>query len=317
MAVEQGVLQVQGTFNGFGERCGNANLSVIIPNLQIKRGKKCLKEEGLRELTSACRYISEIANLPHNERQPYVGNSAFAHKGGMHIDGVQKNQHSFEHIPPELVGNERRILMSEVSGRSTILKKIQKIAPWVDKESPETKLIIDRLKQLEYEGYQFEGAESSFELMIRRALGKAKTFFEVKDFRVLCEEHWQNDYSASAIVKVKVDDNEEVVAAEGDGPVNALDKALRKALEIFYPQLKKMRLTDYKVRVLDTTQATAAKVRVHIESTDGKRVWGTVGLSTSIIEASWDALVDSIEYFLYLNGNASSGDECEEVNNVV
>lgn len=317
MAVEQGVLQVQGTFNGFGERCGNANLSVIIPNLQIKRGKKCIKEEGLRELTSACRYISEIANLPHNERQPYVGNSAFAHKGGMHIDGVQKNQHSFEHIPPELVGNERRILMSEVSGRSTILKKIQKIAPWVDKESPETKLIIDRLKQLEYEGYQFEGAESSFELMIRRALGKAKTFFEVKDFRVLCEEHWQNDYSASAIVKVKVDDNEEVVAAEGDGPVNALDKALRKALEIFYPQLKKMRLTDYKVRVLDTTQATAAKVRVHIESTDGKRVWGTVGLSTSIIEASWDALVDSIEYFLYLNGNASSGDECEEVNNVV
>lgn len=317
MAVEQGVRQVQGTFNGFGERCGNANLSVIIPNLQIKRGRKCIKEQGLRELTSASRYISEIANLPHNERQPYVGNSAFAHKGGMHIDGVQKNQHSFEHIPPELVGNERRILMSEVSGRSTILKKIQKIAPWVDKESPETKLIIDKLKQLEYEGYQFEGAESSFELMIRRALGKAKTFFEVKDFRVLCEEHWQNDYSASAIVKVKVDGTEEVVAAEGDGPVNALDKALRKALEIFYPQLKEMRLTDYKVRVLDTTQATAAKVRVHIESTDGKRVWGTVGLSTSIIEASWDALVDSIEYFLYLNGNASNKEECKEVNNVV
>jgi len=317
MAVEQGVRQVQGTFNGFGERCGNANLSVIIANLQIKRGRKCIKEQGLRELTSASRYISEIANLPHNERQPYVGNSAFAHKGGMHIDGVQKNQHSFEHIPPELVGNERRILMSEVSGRSTILKKIQKIAPWVDKESPETKLIIDKLKQLEYEGYQFEGAESSFELMIRRALGKTKTFFEVKDFRVLCEEHWQNDYSASAIVKVKVGDTEEVVAAEGDGPVNALDKALRKALEIFYPQLKKMRLTDYKVRVLDTTQATAAKVRVHIESTDGKRVWGTVGLSTSIIEASWDALVDSIEYFLYLNGNASSENESEDINNIV
>ncbi|MFY9175963.1 MAG: citramalate synthase, partial [Caldicoprobacterales bacterium] len=317
VAVEQGVRQVQGTFNGFGERCGNANLSVIIPNLQIKRSKKCIKDEGLRELTAACRYISEIANLPHNERQPYVGNSAFAHKGGMHIDGVQKNQHSFEHIPPELVGNERRILMSEVSGRSTILKRIQKIAPWVDKGSEETKLIIDKLKQLEYEGYQFEGAESSFELMIRRALGKAKTFFEVKDFRVLCEEHWQNDYSASAIVKVAVDGIEEVVAAEGDGPVNALDKALRKALEIFYPQLKRMRLTDYKVRVLDTTQATAAKVRVHIESTDGIRVWGTVGLSTSIIEASWDALVDSIEYFLYLNGNASSEEENEEIDNVV
>ncbi len=313
MAVEQGVVQVQGTFNGYGERCGNANLSVIIPNLQIKRGKLCIKEEGLQELSSASRYISELANLPHNERQPYVGNSAFAHKGGMHIDGVQKNRNSFEHIEPELVGNQRRILMSEVSGRSTILKKIQKVVPWVEKESEETKLIIDKLKQLEYEGYQFEGAESSFELMVRRALGKAKTFFEVKDFRVLCEEHWQNDYSASAIVKVRVGDSEEVIAAEGDGPVNALDRALRKALEIFYPQLKRMRLTDYKVRVLDTTKATAAKVRVHIESTDGQRVWGTVGLSTNIIEASWDALVDSIEYFLYLNGNASS----EDINYVI
>lgn len=162
-------------------------------------------------------------------------------------------------------------------------------------------MIIDKLKQLEYEGYQFEGAESSFELMIRRALGKTLNFFEVKDFRVLCEEHWQNDYNATAMLKVKVDGIEETVAAEGDGPVNALDKALRKALEIFYPELKKMRLVDYKVRVLDSTLATAAKVRVHIESTDGQRVWGTVGVSTNIIEASWDALVDSIEYFLYLN----------------
>ncbi|NLJ40494.1 MAG: citramalate synthase [Clostridiales bacterium] len=306
MAVEEGAIQVQGTFNGYGERCGNANLSVIIPNLQLKRNKFCIGESELRELSSACRYISELANLPHDERQPYVGNSAFAHKGGMHIDGVQKNQHSFEHISPELVGNERRILMSEVSGRSTILKRIQKTAPWVTKDSEETILIMDKLKELEYHGYQFEGAESSFELMVKRVLGKAKTFFDVKDFRVLCEEHWQNDYSASAIVKVGVEGNEEVIAAEGDGPVNALDKALRKALEIFYPQLKKMRLTDYKVRVLDTTKATAAKVRVHIESTDGRRVWGTVGLSSNIIEASWDALVDSIEYFLYLNGNSDN-----------
>ena len=303
VAVEEGANQVQGTFNGYGERCGNANLSVIIPNLQLKRGKVCIKEEGMSELSATCRYISEIANLPFNERQPYVGRSAFAHKGGMHIDAVQKNQHSFEHIVPELVGNERRILMSEVSGRSTILKGIQKVAPWVSKESGETILIMDKLKQLEHEGYQFEGAESSFELMVKRALGKAKTFFEVKDFRVLCEEHWQNDYSASAIVKVKVDGSEEVIAAEGDGPVNALDRALRKALEIFYPQLKRMRLTDYKVRVVDTAKATAAEVRVHIESTDGERVWGTVGLSSNIIEASWNALVDSIEYFLYMEGN--------------
>ena len=301
MAVEHGAVQVQGTFNGYGERCGNANLCTIIPNLQIKRGKICIPEDKMKELTPVSRYISELANLPHDERQPYVGNSAFAHKGGMHIDAVQKNSSSFEHIPPEKVGNERRILMSEVSGRSTILSKIQKVAPWVNKESKETKMIIDKLKQLEYEGYQFEGAESSFELMIRRALGKAHTFFEVKDFRVLCEEHWQNDYNATAMLKVKVDGTEETVAAEGDGPVNALDKALRKGLEIFYPELKKMRLIDYKVRVLDSTLATAARVRVHIESTDGQRVWGTVGLSTNIIEASWNALVDSIEYFLYLN----------------
>ncbi|HZJ57120.1 MAG TPA: citramalate synthase [Clostridia bacterium] len=303
VAVEAGANQVQGTFNGYGERCGNANLSVIIPNLQLKRGKVCIKEEGMKELSAACRYISEIANLPFNERQPYVGRSAFAHKGGMHIDGVQKNQHSFEHIVPELVGNERRILMSEVSGRSTILRGIQRVVPQVSKESEETILIMDKLKQLEHEGYQFEGAESSFELMVRRVLGKSKIFFDVKDFRVLCEEHWQNDYSASAIIKLKVDGNEEIIAAEGDGPVNALDTALRKALEIFYPQLKRMRLTDYKVRVVDTTKGTAAKVRVHIESTDGKRVWGTVGLSSNIIEASWNALIDSIEYFLYLNGN--------------
>lgn len=299
MAVEQGVVQVQGTFNGYGERCGNANLCTIIPNLQLKRNFYCVPPHSIAQLTSVSRYISELANMAPNERDPYVGNCAFAHKGGMHVDAILKNPASFEHVPPESVGNERRILMSEVAGRSTILGKIQKVAPWVTKTSPEVQQIIDELKRLEHEGYQFEGAESSFELLVRRALGKDHKFFEVKDFRVLCEEPWQGDYSASAIIKVKVDGVEEVTAAEGDGPVNALDKALRKALEVFYPQLKKMRLTDYKVRVLDTSKATAAKVRVHIESTDGERVWGTVGVSTNIIEASWNALVDSIEYFLY------------------
>nr|PZN10371.1 MAG: citramalate synthase [Caldicoprobacter oshimai] len=299
MAVEQGVVQVQGTFNGYGERCGNANLCTIIPNLQLKRNFYCVPPQSIAGLTSVSRYISELANMAPNERDPYVGNCAFAHKGGMHVDAILKNPASFEHVPPESVGNERRILMSEVAGRSTILGKIQKVAPWVTKSSPEVQKIIDELKRLEHEGYQFEGAESSFELLVRRALGKDHKFFEVKDFRVLCEEPWQGDYSASAIIKVRVDGVEEVTAAEGDGPVNALDKALRKALEVFYPQLKKMRLTDYKVRVLDTSKATAAKVRVHIESTDGERVWGTVGVSTNIIEASWNALVDSIEYFLY------------------
>ena len=299
MAVESGATQVQGTVNGYGERCGNANLCTVIPNLQLKMGKSCIPEENMKELTAVSRYISEVANLALNLRQPYVGNSAFAHKGGMHIDAVQKNPHSFEHIPPELVGNKRRILMSEVSGRSTILAKIQEVAPWVTKSSPETQELIDELKRLEYEGYQFEGAESSFELMVRRKLGKHKKFFHVRDFRVLSEEHWKGDYSASATIKVQVDGVDEITAAEGDGPVNALDKALRKALQMFYPSLSRMRLTDYKVRVLDTSKATAAKVRVHIESTDGERVWGTVGVSTNIIEASWLALIDSIEYFLY------------------
>ncbi len=299
MAIEAGACHVQGTINGIGERSGNANLCTIIPNLQLKKGYSCVPKEQMENLFVVSRTISELANLVPNERDPYVGRSAFAHKGGMHIDAIRKNPLSFEHIDPSLVGNERRILMSEVSGRSTILKRIQEVLPWADKNSPETQLIMDEMKRLEHEGYQFEGAETSFELLVRRVLKKDIKFFNVKDFRVLCEEHWQDDYSASAIIKVEVDGVEEISAAEGDGPVNALDKALRKALQIFYPQLDKMRLTDYKVRVLDTDKATAAKVRVHIESTDGQKVWGTVGVSTNIIEASWDALVDSIEYFLY------------------
>ncbi|MDP4090710.1 MAG: alpha-isopropylmalate synthase regulatory domain-containing protein, partial [Bacillota bacterium] len=206
---------------------------------------------------------------------------------------------SFEHIKPELVGNSRRILMSEVSGKSTVVKKIQKVAPWISKDSSEAQGIIDRLKQLEYDGYQFEGADSSFELMVRSMLGLKEEFFEVQDFRVHCEDKWEEKYSAYAVIKIMVDGVEEITAAEGDGPVNAMDRALRQALRRFYPHLSKIRLTDYKVRVLETTEATAAKVRVHIETTDGDNTWGTVGVSTNIIEASWRALVDSIEYFLY------------------
>lgn len=298
-AVEMGAVQVQGTINGYGERCGNANLCTIIPNLQLKRGYFCVPDANMERLTSVSRYVSELANLTFNERDPYVGNSAFAHKGGMHIDAVQKNAASFEHISPESVGNERRVLMSEVSGKSTILAKVQKIAPWISKNSDEMQKIIDRLKQLEHDGYQFEGAEGSFELMVRRLLGKDNPFFEVKSFTVLCEEHWQEDLSAQATIKIRVDGIEELTAAEGDGPVNALDKALRKALEVFYPQLNQMRLIDFKVRVLDTDKATAAKVRVHIESTEGDETWSTMGVSSNIIEASWNALIDSIEYFLY------------------
>ncbi|MFZ5969596.1 MAG: citramalate synthase [Bacillota bacterium] len=298
LAVEHGARQVQGTFNGYGERSGNANLCTIIPNLQLKMQKACIPEAYMAELTSVSRYISEIANLGPNERDPYVGHNAFAHKGGMHIDGVLKNTSSFEHMSPDLVGNERKLLMSEVSGKSTVLSKIQRFAPWVTKESPEAQNLINRLKQLEYEGYQFEGAESSFELMVRRELTEHKNFFHTNFYKVLCEEHQKVGHNALATVKMEVGDSEEVTTAQGNGPVNALDKALRKALEVFYPQISRMWLTDYKVRVLDTTETTASQVRVHIEFTDGSRTWGTVGVSTDIIEASWNALTDAVEYFL-------------------
>ncbi|NLY10849.1 MAG: citramalate synthase [Firmicutes bacterium] len=299
MAVDAGATHVQGTFNGIGERCGNANLCTIIPNLQLKKNYYCVESSQLANLTSTARLVAEIANVSLNERDPYVGRSAFAHKGGMHIDGVNKAPHSFEHISPELVGNERRFLMSEVAGRSTILAKIQKIAPRLSKDSPETKEIMSKLKELEHLGYQFEGAESSFELIIRKHLGKHRPFFELGHFKIVGEQLSQDqEFSSAAMIKVKVEDREEITAAEGNGPVNALDKALRKALEVFYPELKSLHLTDYKVRVLESTAATAAKVRVLIESTDGEDVWTTVGVSTDIIGASWIALVDSIEYKL-------------------
>lgn len=295
-AVEVGVTEVQGTFIGFGERCGNANLSTIISNLQLKLGYECLTEENLEQLTSTARFIAEIANIPLGDGAPYVGRSAFTHKGGMHIDGVNKNSKSFEHIDPTVVGNERRFLMSEVSGRSTILKQIQKVAPNIQKESKETAAIIKRLKELEHEGYQFEGAASTFELIIRKHLGKYKPFFELENFRIIGEKPDNGDkFGSYAMVKVNVDGHVKITAAEGDGPVNALDKALREALEKFYPELKTVYLTDYKVRVLDSKEATAAKVRVLISSTDGETEWTTVGVSTDIIAASLIALVDSIE----------------------
>lgn len=298
MAVEAGAAHVQGTYLGFGERCGNANLSTIIPNLQLKKGIMCIPEDKMVMLTHTARKIAEISNITMNERDPYVGNSAFAHKGGMHIDGVAKDSRSFEHIDPDLVGNKRRFLMSEVAGRRTILDKIREICPSVTKESPETEAIINRLKELEHQGYQFEGAESTFELLIRKQLGKYRPFFELESFKLITEQPSRSDHSASALIKVKVDGRSEITAAEGHGPVHALDRALRKALEVFYPELSSVHLTDFKVRVIDSESATAAKVRVLIESTDGESVWTTVGVSTDIIEASWIALVDSIEYKL-------------------
>lgn len=299
MAIEAGATHLQGTFTGFGERCGNADLSTLIANLQIKKGYDCIPKENMSELMHTARAVSETANLQLSIRQPYVGKCAFAHKGGMHVDGVLKNPRSFEHIDPSLVGNERQFLTSEVSGRTAILSMIQKIAPGVEKNSPETTAVIDKLKELEYEGYQFEGAEGGFELLVRKTLGKYKPFFELENFKIVTENPaTSDDNTASAMIKVKVDDKYEITAAEGEGPVNALDKALRKALEVFYPTLSSVHLTDYKVRVLDSTSATASKVRVLIESGDGTESWTTVGVSKDIIEASRKALVDSIEYKL-------------------
>ena len=299
MAVLGGATHVQGTIIGFGERCGNANLSTIIPNLQLKKDYICIEHDNIEKLTQVSRTVAEIANITLKNNMPYVGKSAFTHKAGMHIDGVTKASHSFEHIEPSQVGNERRFLMSEVAGRSTIVEKIQKLYPHLEKNHHKTTEIIDRIKSLEHKGYQFEGADGTFELLVRKTLGKYKPFFDVGEFKIIGEQPDINDRnSASAVIKLVVDGKKEVTAADGEGPVNALDKALRKALEGFYPELKNMHLTDYKVRVLNTKAATAAKTRVLIESTDGEDYWSTVGVSTDIIEASWIALVDSIEYKL-------------------
>ena len=298
VAVQAGATQVQGTINGIGERCGNANLCAIIPNVQLKLGLACLPEGNLVHLTSTARFVSEIANMPHNEKAAYVGNDAFAHKGGMHIDAVNKNPISYEHISPDAVGNCRRILMSEVAGRSTLLAKINQIDAALTKDSPETQRIVDKLKALEHEGYQFETAESSFELVVRKLLGKFQPSFELKEFKVIVNEPSLNGMNSSAMIKIAVGGEDEITAAEGDGPVNALDKAMRKALERFYPEICEMKLVDYKVRVLDSDKATAAKVRVLIESSDKTDSWTTIGVSTDVIDASWHALVDAIEYKL-------------------
>ena len=303
-AVEAGARQVQGTLVGFGERCGNACLATIIPTLQLKLGFDVLEPESLAQLTLTSHSVAEIANVSIPHGTAYIGRSAFTHKGGMHIDGIGKDPRSFEHINPELVGNERRMLMSEVAGRATILRRIQRFAPELGKDAPQTKQIIDTLKQMEMSGYQFEGAESSFELVIAKHLGKYKPYFVLDHYKTLGERplNGDPDMSHTAVVKVAVDDEMAIAVAQGDGPVHALDKALRKVLEDFYPLLSTVHLTDYKVRVLDSKEASAAKVRVLIETSDGEYSWSTVGVSTDIIEASWMALVDSIEYKLMKEG---------------
>ena len=298
-AVQAGACHIQGTFIGVGERCGNSNLSTIIPTLKFKMNYDVISNSIMSEFTSKARYIAEVSNIPLIDEMPYVGNSAFAHKGGMHVDAVYKSSDSYEHIKPEAVGNSRRFLVSEVSGKSTILREVQKIFPQITKDSKEIQNITNKLKELESEGYKFEGAEGTIELLIRKIIGKYEPFFKLNHFKIIGEQPSCNAaFSSTALINITVDGKTEMTAAEGDGPVNALDKALRKALEVFYPELKDVRLVDYKVRVLDSESATGGAVRVLIESTDGKENWSTVGVSKDVIQASWVALVDSIEYKL-------------------
>ncbi len=299
VAVQAGVTHVQGTINGIGERCGNANLCSIMANLELKMGRKVLGEGKLSNLRMISHYVAEMANLLPNKRQPYVGDTAFAHKGGVHIHAVQKNPLTYEHVQPDQVGNHRRVLISDNSGRSAVLNKIGTFGLDLPQDNPKVQELLGSLKNLEYEGYQFEGAEGSFELLVRKALGTHTPSFELLGCRIIVEKRKTDEEPISeATIKVKVGNVVEHTAAVGDGPVNALDHALRKALEHFYPQLKEVKLLDYKVRVLTGLRGTGSRVRVLIESGDHKEKWGTVGVSENIIEASWQALADSIEYKL-------------------
>lgn len=297
-AVQAGCIQIHGTMNGYGERCGNANLASIIPTLKLKLGIDCVSDISLKELTEVSRFIAEISNMKPLDNQPYVGNSAFAHKAGVHVNAVLKNSRTYEHIDPLLIGNHRRLLISELSGKSTILKKAEEMSLGLGKDEEKGKKLLKLLQELENKGYHFEAAEASLELFMKRAMKRFKDFFELEDFRVIIEKRRGGKMTSEATIKLKVGKEVEHTASQGDGPVNALDSALRKALIAFYPKLKEMHLTDYKVRVLDEKEGTAARVRVLIQSEDTDDTWWTIGVSENVIEASWQALVDSVEYKL-------------------
>ncbi len=298
-AVEAGAEQVQGTINGYGERCGNANLISILPNLKLKMGLDCVSDEQLKTLKNLSAFVDELANKAHWNHQPYVGQSAFAHKGGVHVSAIQKNPETYEHINPETVGNHQRILISDLSGKSNIIYKAQEYGIDVNGDNPKIRKILDTLKASESLGYQYEGAEGSFELLMRDALGEKETFFDFVGFRVIVEKRKEDEKPISeATVKIRVNGVQEVTAAEAIGPVNALDKAIKKALSKFYPELEEVSLYDYKVRILDEKKGTRSNIRVLVESGDHHSKWGTVGVSENIIEASWQALVDSIDYKL-------------------
>ncbi|KUK83496.1 MAG: 2-isopropylmalate synthase/homocitrate synthase family protein [Petrotoga mobilis] len=299
-AIEEGVEQIQGTVGGLGERCGNADLCIIIPNLKFKYGFK-LPKINAEKTTSLYNYVTEIANLTPDNRKPYVGRSAFTHKGGVHVSAILKNPHTYEHISPEWVGNTRRILVSELSGKSNLKSKLEELGFDITQFSEEQfKKLTSKIKEYEHDGYQFEGADASLKLLVLREFFDYAPNFQVENFNIL-HYNFIEGTGTEAIVKLKINGKTVHAVAEGDGPVNALDMALRKALENFFPSLKNMKLIDYKVRVLDSTSGTAAKVRVLIETSDTDKTWTTVGVSTNIIQASWKALLDSVEYGLFVD----------------
>ena len=297
-AVRAGAVQIQGTINGYGERTGNCNLTTTIPNVALKMGLGI--KADISKLTLVSHFVDDLGNNAHNERAPYVGRTAFSHKGGMHVNAVQKLARSYEHIEPDTVGNQQVILISELSGQSNVLMKAEELGHKLEKGSDEAKNILADLKQLEKEGYEFEAAEGSFELLVRKALDSYRPLFELHEYHCSTRRHAANNHfeTCEATVKLSVNGTPEYTVAEGDGPVNALDGALRKALMPFYPRIDQVELRDYKVRIIDSHTGTAAKTRVLIVSSDGHETWGTVGVSYNIIVASWRALVDSFEYFL-------------------
>lgn len=309
-AVREGAAHVQGTINGYGERCGNANLCTVLPALSMKLGCAVLPEGAMGHLTGLSQFVDEIANVPPNPRQPYVGRSAFAHKAGVHVDAVTKHRATYEHVDPESVGNSRRLLVSELSGGGAVAGKAALRDMHIEKRSPEARHLLRRVAELEREGYAFEGAEASFELLMMETTGTLRKLFDILGFRVIVEKRGSEEPTTEATVKLRVGDVERLTVAEGDGPVHALDQALRKALRSFYPDLSEIRLTDFKVRVVNVREGTAARVRTIVDSRSGDRSWSTVGVSTNMIEASWHALVDGVTYGLLSAAAADS--RCSE-----
>jgi 2-isopropylmalate synthase len=297
-AVRAGAQVVQGTINGYGERCGNVDLISVLGNLQLKLGYQCVGPDRLRQLTELSRFISEVVNVPPRNQRPFVGKSAFAHKGGVHVNAILKNPASYEHIDPAMVGNRRRVLVSDLSGKSNIKYKAREMEIRLGGNGYDSEKIVREIKRLEDQGYQFDAAEGSLELLIKKVTGQFEEPFTLESFRVTTEKDGAGPGACHATIKISVGDDQEITAAEGEGPVNALDNALRKALTKFFPNIAEMALVDFKVRVIDGRDATAAKVRVQIESRDSHDIWSTIGVSENIIEASWQALVDSVQYKL-------------------